>query len=68
MPKREVFDAALRLADIDSDPGALDLLCCTASGGYGTKKQQRLLDDLRTLYRHALGDAPVQSPFGDSAA
>jgi hypothetical protein len=67
MPKREAFDAGLRLADLDSDPGALDLLR-TASGGYGTKKQQRLLDDLRTLYRHALGDAPVQSPFGDSAA
>ena len=67
MPKREVFDAALRVADLDSDPGALDLLR-TASGGYGATKQQRLLDDLRTLYRHALGDAPVKAPFGDSAA
>jgi hypothetical protein len=67
MPKREVFDAALRVADLDSDPGALDLLR-VAAGGYGAAKQQKLLADLRTLYRHALGDAPVQSPFGDSAA
>lgn len=69
MPKREVFDAALRIAALDaSDMNGLDLFRA-ASGGYGAIKQQRLLNDLRTLYEHALPpDTKLKSPFGDSAA
>ena len=69
MPKREVFDAALRLAAMDAaDFNGVDIFRA-ASGGYGALKQQRLLNDLRTLYEHALPpDTELKSPFGGSAA
>ena len=69
MPKREVFDAALRVATMDAaDFNGADIFRA-ASGGYGAIKQQRLLSDLRTLYEHALPpDGKAQTPSGDSAA
>jgi hypothetical protein len=69
MPKREVFDAALRVAALDaSDFNGVDIFRA-ASGGFGAAKQKQLLNDLRTLYEHALpSDSKAQSPFGDSAA
>lgn len=53
--------AASRLHALDTrqpDRNAPDLLLA-ASGGYGKAKQDKLLEDIRTLYAYVLGERSV---------
>jgi len=71
MAGRTVFDAALRLAKLDSKEGLKDnSLAIAFSGGHGHDMAQNALADLRLLIRSTLhdGSGVPTTPFGDSAA